>query len=56
MENCKKVSTVQYQEMHQWRHGPKGLHSFRMLKPKGQEHGLEEIIVHRMATQVQTKR
>ena len=47
---------MQYQEMHQWRHSPKGPHSFGMLKPKGQEHDLEEIIACRMATQVQTKK
>ena len=46
---------MQYQEMHQWRCSPKGPHSFGMLKPKGQEHDLEEIIVHGMAKQVQTK-
>ena len=28
---------MQYQEMYQWRHGPKGPCSFRMLKLKGQE-------------------
>ena len=42
--------------MHQWRHGPKGPCLFRMLKPKGQEHDLEEIIACGMAKQVQTKR
>ena len=42
--------------MHQWRCGPEGLHSFGMLKPKGQECNLEEIIAHGMAKQVQTKR
>ena len=42
--------------MHQWRHGPKGLCSFGMLKLKGQEHDLEEIIARGMAKQVQTKR
>ena len=47
---------MQYQGMHQWRHGPEGLHSFRTLKPKGQECDLEGIIANRMATQVQTKR
>ena len=47
---------MQYQGMHQWRHSPEGLHSFGTLKLKGQERDLEEIIVHRMAKQVQTKR
>ena len=47
---------MQYQEMHQWRHGPEDLHSFGTLKLKGQECDIEEIIAHRMATQVQTKR
>ena len=47
---------MQYQEMHQWRHSPEGLCSFGMLKLKGQEHNLEEIIVHGMEIQVQTKR
>ena len=42
--------------MHQWRHGPEGLHSFRMLMPKRQERDLEEIIACGMAEQVQTKR
>ena len=46
---------MQYQEMHQWRHSPKGLHLFGMLTPKGQERNLEEIIAHGMAKQVQTK-
>ena len=46
---------MQYQGMHQWRHGPEGPCSFRTLKPKGQECDLEEIIVHGMAKQVQTK-
>ena len=46
---------MQYQGMHQWRRGPEGPRSFGTLKPKGQEHDLEEIIVHGMAKQVQTK-
>ena len=47
---------MQYQGMHQWRCGSEGPHLFKTLKPKGQEHDLEEIIVHGMAKQVQTKR
>ena len=46
---------MQYQEMHQWRCSPKGLCSFGTLMLKGQERDLEEIIVHGIAKQVQTK-
>ena len=46
---------MQYQGMHQWRRGPEGPHSSGMLKPKGQECDLEEIVAHGMAKQVQTK-
>ena len=41
--------------MHQWGHGPKGPCSFGMLKPKGQECNLEELVARGMAKQVQTK-
>ena len=47
---------MQYQGMHQWRHSPEGPRSFGMLKLKGQERNLEEIIARGMAKQVQTKR
>ena len=33
---------MQYQEMYQWKHCPKGLHPFGTKELKRQEHNLEE--------------